>query len=238
MSDVNLVIKKLVIANRILAAEGVVDAYGHISVRNPGNPKRYFLACSRAPELVTVADIMEFEMDGTAVDAKGRKPYLERYIHGALYESRPEVNSVVHNHAREVVPFSVSKTTLRPIAHVCGRIGHHIPVWDIRDKFGDTDLLVVNMEQGHDLARCVGNNVAALMRGHGAVATGPAIEETVLTAIYLMVNARMQMDAMRLGEVTYLSRGEIEKTLTQPKVGTERAWEYLTSRVGLSIDQL
>jgi ribulose-5-phosphate 4-epimerase/fuculose-1-phosphate aldolase len=238
MDDVNLVIKKLVIANRILAAEGVVDAYGHISARHPNNPKRYFLARSRSPELVEVADIMEFELDGTPVDAQGRKPYLERYIHGALYEARPEVNSVVHNHAREVVPFSVSKTRLRPIAHVCGRIGANVPVWDIRDKFGDTDLLVVNMEQGHDLARCVGNNVVALMRGHGAVATGPAIEEAVLTAIYLQVNAKMQMDAMRLGDVTYLSPGEIEKTLYQPKVGTERAWEYLCSRIGVSLDQL
>jgi ribulose-5-phosphate 4-epimerase/fuculose-1-phosphate aldolase len=219
-------------ANRILAAEGVVDAFGHISVRHPERPDRYLLSCSRSPELVKAADIMEFELDGTPLDAQGRSPYLERFIHGSVYQARSDVMSVMHNHSYEIIPFGVSKIPLRPIFHSAGRLGHAIPVWDIRHKFGDSDMLVTDMERGRDLVACLGKNNVALMRGHGCVVSGPTIETTVLTSIYLRVNARLQMEAMRMGEVTYLSPGEIDRSsqLNKPKVGDARAWEYLCSR--------
>lgn len=232
MEDLKSVIRKLAVANRILAAEGVVDAFGHISVRHPGQSDRYLLSRSRSPELVQVDDIMVFDLDGTPSDPRGRTPYLERFIHGAVYQARPDVFSVVHNHAYDVIPFSVSKTPLRPVSHTCGRIGFPIPVWDIRDKFGDTRLLVENMEHGRDLVACLGKSTVALMRGHGCVVTGSSIEDAVMTSIYLRVNAQLQMNAMRLGEVTYLSLGEISlnSSANQPKIGNERAWEYLCSR--------
>lgn len=240
MEDLKAVIRKLVVANRILATEGVVDAFGHISVRHPDNPNRYLMACSRSPELVQVADIMEFELDGTPVDARGRTPYLERFIHGATLQARSDVHSVVHSHSYEIIPFGVSQTPLRPIFHSAGRIGLMVPVWDIRDKFGDTKMLVENMEHGRDLVACLGNNTVALMRGHGCVVTAASIEDVVLTSIYMRVNARLQMDAMRMGDVTYLSPGEValNSQLNKPKVGNVRAWEYLCSRARIDIDKL
>ena len=135
-------LRDLVIANRILANEGVVDAFGHVSVRSPNNPNRYFMSRSRAPELITADDLMEFTLDGEATDLQGRTPYGERMIHGAVYESRPEVNAVVHNHAYEVIPFGVTGVPLRPIMHCCAVIGSDIPTWDIRDKFGEGDHLL------------------------------------------------------------------------------------------------
>jgi len=226
-------IEKLVKANHILANEGVVDAFGHISHRHPDNPDHYLLSCSRSPELVRAEDIMEFELDGTAVDARGRQPYLERFIHGAIYAKRPDVQSVVHNHAYEVLPYSVTKTPLKPLLHTAGRIGENIPVWDIHDHFGDTNLLVTNDEQGHSLADALGGNSVALMRGHGCVVAGINLQEAVLTAIYLVVNARIQQQAMQLGDVRYLSPGEadLNSQLNQPPVATGRAWEYLLGRV-------
>ena len=240
MNNVESAIRKLVVANRILAAEGVVDAFGHISVRHPDRPDRYLLACSRSPELVKIADIMEFDLDSNPIDPRGRAPYLERFIHGAVYEARPDVMSVMHNHSYEIIPFGVSKTPLRPIFHSAGRLGTTIPVWDIREKFGDTNLLVVSTVLGRDLVACLGKNNVALMRGHGCVVTGPTVETTVLTSIYLRVNARLQMDAMRMGEVTYLSPGEIELSSqrNKPKVGDDRAWEYLSARAKIDRETL
>lgn len=227
------IVSKLVDANRILAHEGVVDAYGHVSLRHPERPDRYLLSRSRSPELVEADDIMEFTLDGTPLDARGRTPYLERFIHGAVYERRPEIVAVVHNHAVEVLPFGITGVPLRPVAHTCGRIGHEVPVWDIRERFGDTNLLVTDMDQGRDLARGLDDRYCALMRGHGCVVAGISLEEAVLTAIYLMLNARVQMDALRLGEITALSPGEVDLTSQQakPKLATERAWEYYRARI-------
>jgi len=232
MADLQDLIADLVIANRILGREGVCDAFGHISVRHPERAGRYLLSCSRSPELVEADDIMVFELDGTPVDGGGRKPYLERFIHGAIYEARPDVQAVVHNHAPGVIPYSVTKTPLRPIQHTFARIGADIPVWDIHDRFGDTNMLVSNVEQGRDLAACLADNVVVLMRGHGCTVTAPSIAEAVLTSIYLQANARLQMDAMGLGEVKYLTPGEIDASsqINQPPVGSERAWEYFKAR--------
>jgi ribulose-5-phosphate 4-epimerase/fuculose-1-phosphate aldolase len=227
-------IRELVFANRILAREGVVDAFGHVSVRHPRNPDRYLLARSRSPELVTGDDIMEFSLDGNAIEGRGRRPYGERMIHGAVYELRPEVHSVVHNHAQELIPFGVTGAKLRPIMHVCGPIGAAVPIWDIRKKFGDTDLLVINMEQGRDLARRLGDGPLALMRGHGCVVAGRNLREAVMIAIYAQVNARLQLQTTQLGKPRFLSAGEIEKCTERQfsPLALERAWEYWCARAG------
>jgi len=171
MSDLQRAICDLVIANRILAHEGIVDAYGHVSLRNPTNPERFILSRSRSPELVEARDIMEFTLDGTVVGDDRRPPYLERFIHGSIYEARPDVMAVVHSHAEETLPFGITEVALKPMMHVAGLIGPRIPVWDIAEKFGDnTNLLVTNTDQGRDLARRLGDSKVTLMRGHGFAA--------------------------------------------------------------------
>ena len=167
MTDLDSALGDLVVANRILANENVVDAYGHVSIRHPGDPERYFLSCSRSPELVSRADIMEFRLDGTALDSDTRSPYLERFIHGGVYERNPGVMAVVHSHAEDVLPYSITDEPLRPVIHSAGLMGAKVPVWDIADRFGDTSLLVVNMDQGRDLAGVLDAHRVVLMRGHG-----------------------------------------------------------------------
>ena len=203
MPKLDYLIEELVTGNRILAREGVVDSFGHISVRHPDNPQRYLLSRSRAPDCIEKDDIMEFTLDGTAVDARGRAPYLERFIHGALYEARPDVMSVVHNHSESVIPFGVTGRKIRPIFHMGASIGHEVPVWDSHDHFGDTALLVENMEMGRDLAKLIGSGGTALMRGHGATVAGKNIRHAVYISVYLEVNARLQKEAMDMGEVKY-----------------------------------
>lgn len=234
MSDVLQAIRDVVVANRILAREGVVDAYGHVSVRHPGNPERYLMSCSRAPELVSLDDIMEFTLDGEPVDDSGRVPYAERFIHGAVYEKRPDIHSVVHNHSHAILPFGVTGVKLRPMVHVGAAIGADIPVWDIRDKFGETNLLVVDMDQGRDLADCLAGNKVALMRGHGCVVAGASHQQSVMTSVYLQIAAEMQRAAMQMGEVTYLSDAEIEhcSATFASEISVNRAWQYLRHRAG------
>lgn len=230
--------RDIVIANRILAHEGVADAFGHVSARNPGKPEQYFISRSRSPSLVTAADIMEFHLTGDSISKDDRKPYAERHIHGAIYEARPDVQAVIHNHAHEIIPFTVTKTPLRPLVHTTGVIGAHVPVWDIADRFGDTSLLVTNMDQARDMAHALGDARVVLMRGHGCTVTGASVREVTLAAVYTHVNAKLQLQAMPLGNVTYLSPGEIEKTpeaLIGP-LAMERAWDYYAARAGA--DQL
>jgi ribulose-5-phosphate 4-epimerase/fuculose-1-phosphate aldolase len=221
------------LANRILAREGVVDAYGHVSRRHPERPERFLLSCSRSPELVVPGDLMEFRLDGEVADpAERRKPYLERYIHAAIYEARPEVNSVVHNHSSAVLPFAVTGTPLRPLIHTAGMIGATIPIWDIRDRFGDTNLLVANAEQGRDLARALGANSVILMRGHGCTVVAEGLQLAVITAVYAQLNATLQLSAAQLGAVKFLSDGEVREAtalIRMPSVQA-RVWEYLASR--------
>lgn len=233
MPNLNELRRDVAIANRILAREGVVDAYGHVSVRNPDDKNRFILSRSRSPELVSPEDLMEFGLDGEVIDkADKRQPYLERFIHSAVYEGRPEVVSVVHNHSPKVVPFSVTKTPLRPLIHVAGAMGTTIPVWDIHDKFGDTNLLVANMEQGRDMTRTLGPNTVVLMRGHGCTVAADSLQKAVITAVYVQVNATLQLEAMGLGDITFLTPGEVRKTgdlLNIPSV-VGRVWDYLVSR--------
>ena len=169
MPDLNVILEELVTANRILAREGVVDSFGHVTVRHPDHPDRFIMSRARAPDCIEVSDFITFTLDGTPLDAGDRKPYLERFIHGACYEARPDVMSVVHNHSPSVIPFSVTKTCrMRPIMHMCAPIGGDIPTWDIRDRFGDrTNLLVTDLAMARDLAKCLGRNTVALMREIG-----------------------------------------------------------------------
>jgi ribulose-5-phosphate 4-epimerase/fuculose-1-phosphate aldolase len=239
MAHVDALIEDLVAANRILAAENVVDAFGHVSVRHPEDAGRYLLSRARSPELVNADDIMEFTLEGVPVDARGRKPYLERFIHGALYEARPDIQSVVHNHSRSVIPFGITGEKLRPVMHSCATMGRQVPVWDAQDAFGDTDLLVSDMSMGRDLARVVGDGTCALMRGHGCTVAGRSIREAVYTAVYLEVNADLQWKASRFGKLKFLSQGEIEKInsrLGQGKSGEgyNRSWEYWCRRAGIA----
>lgn len=238
MSEHGRVLEELVTANRILAREGVVDAFGHVSVRDPEHPGRYFLSRARAPECIETADLMSFAMDGRPLDAAGRKPYAERFIHGAVYDRRPDVHAVVHHHSPAVIPFSVTGTRLRPIMHMCASIGGDVPVWDSRTQFGDTNLLVTNHEMARDLAASLGERPVALMRGHGAVVAGGSLREVVFTAIYLQLNADLQLRAAQIGDVTFLSDGEIAAILdTRASFTFERAWEFWCRRAGRPYDE-
>jgi len=233
MSKLDSLLEELVTANRILAREEVVDSFGHISARHPERPGRFFLSRARAPDCIEREDLMEFTLEGEAVDGRGRKPYLERFIHGAVYEARPDVQAVVHNHSPSVIPFGVTGTEIRPLLHTCGCMGHEVPIWDSGDKFGDTNMLVSNIEMGRDLARRVGDGRTALLRGHGSVVTGRNIREVVYIAVYLELNARLQMQAMAMGTIKFLTKGEVDKILASTgAVAFDRAWENWCRRAG------
>jgi HCOMODA/2-hydroxy-3-carboxy-muconic semialdehyde decarboxylase len=226
MSKLELVLDEIVTANRILAREGVVDSFGHVSARHPDNPNRFLLSRARAPERIEVADIMEFTLEGEAVDARGRAPYLERFIHGGIYEAQGDVQSVVHNHSPSVIPFGVTDKKLKPLLHMCANIGHEVSTWDSHDKFGDTALLVENVEMGRDLAGALGRDRTILMRGHGATVAGSSVRHAVFVSIYLEVNAKLQMQAMAMGEIKFLTSGEVDKVAARTGPYTlNRAWE-------------
>jgi HCOMODA/2-hydroxy-3-carboxy-muconic semialdehyde decarboxylase len=219
-------LRELVLANRILAHEGVVDAFGHVSVRHPDDANCFIISRSLGPELVTEADLQVFALDGEQVGGDPRAPYAERFIHGAVYEARPDVQAVCHNHAPSVIPFSVTGVPLRPIFHLAAPIGPELPVWDIAAEFGETDMLVRNVEQGRSLARALGARRVALMRGHGSVIAGPDVRVVTSAGVYLEQNARLLMQALALGEVRYLSEGEVERAgaSSGSSLGLERAW--------------
>lgn len=234
--DLKTLLRDLVVANRILANEGLVDALGHVSVRHPENPDRFFLACKRSPELITFDDLIEYDLDCNPLDLGGRSQYSERPIHGAIYAARPDVHAVVHSHAHDVIPFSVVKNVpLQPMVLFAASLGGQVPVWDKRENFGETNMLVTKIAEGHDLARFLGPQRSLLMRGHGFVSVGPSLYEAVYTAINLKSNAKLQAAALALGEVIYLSNKEIAETLkyTDNTHGRDsRAWEYWKRRSG------
>jgi ribulose-5-phosphate 4-epimerase/fuculose-1-phosphate aldolase len=237
MSNLDSLIQDLVISNRILAREEVVDAYGHVSVRHPDHPDRFLIARSLAPELVGPDDIVELGLDGQPVCGGGPSLYLERFIHAAIFAARPEIMAVVHAHAEDTLPFGIaSATRLQPVIHSGSFIGAEVPVWDIADKFGDTNLLVTNLAQGEDLATCLGANNVALMRGHGFAAAARSLIEVVRLSVYLPRNARALIRALQFGgEIRYLSPGEIaarNQGYSPHSVETWRAWEYWANKAG------
>lgn len=220
----------LVAANRILADLGILDGYGHVSVRDPGNPKRYLMSRSLAPELVTAADVMAYDLDSNPVDAQGRSTYRERFIHGEIYKARPDVNAVVHTHAPPLIPFSNTAVPLQPMYHMSAFIGEGVPVFDIRKTAGMTDMLITNGALGHALAEVLASKPAALMRGHGAVVVGPSLPIAVGRSYYLKTNAELQTQAMTLGgKVTYLSPEEVGKVGTPDDY--QRAWDLWKRKV-------
>ena len=235
MTDLDALARELVTANHILACESVTDALGHISVRHPDRPDRFFLSCSRSPELVKLDDIMEYDLDCNPIDQRGRTMYFERPIHGAIYQARPDVVSVVHNHAYEVIPFGLTRRPLRPCVHPAAGIGAHVPVWDSRTSFGDTNLLITDMEKGKDLARGMGESNSVLMRGHGCVVVGGGIRQAVLNAVYFKINASLVLQCLQIGDdITYLSDGEIELTrkIVYADNSVTRMWDYWSRRCG------
>jgi ribulose-5-phosphate 4-epimerase/fuculose-1-phosphate aldolase len=235
MSDLDALQRDLVTANHILAREGVTDALGHISVRHPDRADRFFLSCSRSPELVRFEDIMEYDLDCNPIDPRDRPMYFERPIHGAVYQARPDVISVVHNHAYETIPFGLTRKPLRACVHPACGIGTHVPIWDSRTSFGDTDLLITNMERGKDLARGMGSSNSVLLRGHGCVVVGESLRQAVLNAVYFKINASLILQSMQLSDdITYLSEGEIEltKKLVYSDNAVNRMWDYWSMRCG------
>ena len=231
--------RDLVIANRILANEGVIDAYGHVSVRHPARPDTFLLSRSRSPEFVVEEDIMEFSLEGGALGGDERHPYLERFIHGGLYEARPDIRAVIHAHPDAVLPYSITGIPLQAVVHDASDIGERVPVWEIRDKFGDeTDLLVRNVEMGRDLAAAFGDTQrAVLMRGHGLAAGAPDLASVVRMAVYMVRNAHTQTIARSLGSFTPLSAGEIRArregaSFQSSAPAMWRSWEYWAERAG------
>ena len=217
----------LVFANRILFDHGVVDAFGHVSVRHDKAADRFLLARNMPPAMVTRADIIEFDMDGNPTNANGRRVFLERFIHSAIFQARPDVHAVVHSHSPEVVPFSAAKgTALQAIWHMCGFLGDGVPIFEIRDVAGDgTDLLVRNVELGKALADALGNASVILMRGHGATVVGSDLMEAVYRAVYTQMNAEIQLHAHQLGTVTFLSKKEAQAASAAISTQMGRAWD-------------
>lgn len=220
-------IADLVLANHIIADQGVVDGFGHISVRSIKNPGHYFISRSRAPALVSVEDIMEYDLDDNPIDARGRISYLERFIHSEIYKARPDIQSVIHSHSPAVIPFGVSDVPLRPISHMGGFLIRQVPVFEIREAGGnETDMLIRNKALGAALARKLGNGTVVLMRGHGNTVVGQSIKTAVFHAIYTEQNARLQADALRLGgKIAYLNEVEATKIGAQNDKQVDRPWE-------------
>lgn len=220
-------VEDLVVANRILVRYGVLDGMGHISVRHNLDRNRFLLSQSRAPELVTSDDILEYDMNGVAVDLNGRPQYSERFIHAEIYKARPDVNAIVHNHSPTVIPFGVSNVPLRPIYHMASHMKEGVPVFDIREDFGITDMLVTSPERGRSLVKSLGESASVLMRGHGIAVTGPALPYAVGRSIYTQINADLQLKAISLGgNINYLHPGEAQAQLDRGEHrGYSRSWE-------------
>ena len=230
-------IDDLVSANHILYNEGVVDGFGHVSVRHPERPDRYLLARSLAPAVVQHADIMEFDLESNPIDARGRNPYLERFIHGEIYRVRPDVQSIVHSHSPAVIPFGVTPTPLKPVFHLGGFLGAGVPVFEIRESGGpETDMLIRTPALGVALAATLGPATYTLLRGHGSVAVGGSLKQAVYRAIYAEVNARLQAEALRLGPVTFLNPAEAANAAATNDPIVERPWALWKSRLARGRD--
>ena len=225
-------LEDMVIGSRILADFGVLDGFGHVSARHPTNPNRFLMARSLAPALVTADDIMEFDLEGNAVDARGRTVFLERFIHSEIYKARPDVMGVVHTHSAGVIPFSVTNVPLRAMFHNPSFLAAGAPVWDIRKDFGETNMLVSDSTKGKSLAKMLGEKSVVLMRGHGDVTVGPSVKMAVFRAYYTDVNAKLQSQAIALGgEINYLTPGEGEQADKTNFVVLDRIWNLWRMRI-------
>jgi HCOMODA/2-hydroxy-3-carboxy-muconic semialdehyde decarboxylase len=223
-----LLIEDLVAANRILAQEGVLDGWGHVSVRHDRDPNRFLLSRSLAPELVTAADILEFDLDSVPVEVMERDLYTERFIHGEIYRARPDVKAIVHSHAPPVIPFGVISVPLQPMYHRAAFIALGVPIFEIRDAAGITDMLIRDPALGRALAKSIADKPAVLMRGHGATVVGPSIPRVVGRSIFLALNATLQAQAMNMaqgGPINYLHPDEARLIEAREGYGLGRAWK-------------
>jgi ribulose-5-phosphate 4-epimerase/fuculose-1-phosphate aldolase len=205
-------LEDLVIANHVLTSHGVLDGFGHVSIRHPVNPDRFLMSRSLAPALVTTGDILEYDLDGNAVDPKGRASFLERFIHAEIYKARPDVKAVIHAHSPSVIPFGTTQVPMQPLFHNSAFLSPHVPVFEIRKVGGMTDMLVSNAQLGKALAEALGKSVVVLMRGHGMAVVGSSLPLAVFRAIYTELNARLQAQAIEIGgPITFLAPEESEK---------------------------
>jgi ribulose-5-phosphate 4-epimerase/fuculose-1-phosphate aldolase len=221
-------INDLVAANRILSDQGVVDGFGHVSARHLQDPSRFLLARSMAPGLVTAEDIMEFDLEGAALDPQGRALYAERFIHSEIYKAYPEIKAVVHSHSPSIIPFGATKVPLRPIYHMSSFLGAGVPVFEIREAGGAaTDMLIRNPDLGAALARRLGSAAVVLMRGHGDVVVGRSVRQVVFRAVYTEINAKLQAEAIRLAgsEIEFLNDEEAAKASATNDAVLDRPWE-------------
>jgi len=226
--------RELALANRIVAKEGVLDAYGHVSMRHPGNPSRYLLSRSRSPELVTSDDVIEYDLDSQPLRDPGVPQYSERVIHGEICKARPDVMSVCHHHALAFMPLLATRTDYRPIFALACIGGDKPPFWDQRNEFGDTDLLVVTPAHGASLARALGPHWMVLMNRHGVTVAGKSPRECAYRAIMTCRNADVQVRAMALGPIEQFTPGELERCfrIIVGTTGLDRSWEYWLARLG------
>ena len=227
------VIADVVIANHILADQGVVDGFGHVSIRDPIDPNKFFLARSTAPELVTSSDVLEHDLDGNTTAPPNTKLYLERFIHAEIYRARPDVNAIVHCHAPSLIPFAATGVPLRPLYHMSSFLGPGVPVFEIHKAAnGATDMLVKTPELGKALAKILGAHPAALMRGHGAVIVGRDVQQAVFRSVYTEMNARLQTQAMGLGaKINFLDAEEAKKSEETNSALVGRSWELWVRKV-------
>jgi ribulose-5-phosphate 4-epimerase/fuculose-1-phosphate aldolase len=227
--------RDLVTANRILADQGILDAFGHVSVRSARDPGRYLMSRSSAPALVTLEDIMEFDLDSTPVDPRGRKMYAERCIHGEIFRARPDVQAVVHSHSPAVIPYGVTGQALKPICHMASFLRGDVPVFEIRDVEGDDNaLLVVKNATAAALAKTLGDSAVVLMRGHGNAVVAGSLKLAVYRAIYTELNARIQAESLRMGSVKYLTAREAQNfqgVFEGSDANLERPWEIWERQV-------
>src|SRR5215210_8471301 len=220
-------------ANRTLANEGVLDGFGHVSMRHPGDPQRYLLSRSRSPELIQPEDVLEFTLDSNPVKKPHVELYAERVIHGCIYQARPDVTAIVHHHSPDVMPFAISGAELVPVFHLGAVVGRTVPFWNQADEFGDTNMLVVKPAEGRSLATALGPHNMILMRNHGATVVAGDLPRLLFRAIFACMNARYQMHAAMLSRVTRLRDGEIELAGAIGNLPTAiiRASEYWSMRL-------
>jgi ribulose-5-phosphate 4-epimerase/fuculose-1-phosphate aldolase len=222
----------LVLANRILYSLGVLDSHGHVSVRDPKHPDHFFLSRALAPALVTPEDVMAYDLNASPVEGRGRGMYSERFIHSEIYRARADVHSVVHSHSPTVIPFSISKTALKPVFHMASFMPQAVPVFEVRDTAGMTDLLIKTKELGKALARALGSNSVALLRGHGNVVVGPDVRYAAFRAYQTEINARLQLQAQALqGPLTFIAAEESAKIFGGSGIPPDRAWEMWARQV-------
>ncbi|MPZ55939.1 MAG: class II aldolase/adducin family protein [Rhizobiales bacterium] len=227
-----VVLEDFAAASRILADQGVFDAAGHVTMRHPGNPGRFLMSRSLAPALIAAADIMEFDLDCVPCDPRGRNPFLERYLHGEIFKARPDVMAIAHSHSAAVIPFGLVSTPMRAMYHNAAFLAAGVPVFNIRDKFGTTDIVVSTPEKGAALAQVLADKPVALLRAHGVVVVGPSLRAAVFRAVFTEINARVQLQATILGGPIAALDADEGRLADAVNLATDtRSWELWKRRV-------